>query len=224
MIISKQKHWELKIIEDEVIICYNENPHTHIVRIGKTKSQQRSFHRLASIVSHVPNVTRKQPLRNGAFSPTEDGAVCFFTTCQVHIPWRDRSWQMVMPQYIGCCQRAHDESWWIMKIYDDIWWYMLIYDDIWWCMLIYEPQQHEVFWVISQHINHWGWTCPCLNMDARTNTHQGFAEPSPVDAQSGTVVIGSALLDGPGGGEANKTLQGRREQCTRSWYIKMGSG
>ena len=145
-------------------------------------------------------------------------------TCQVHIPWRDRSWQMVMPQYIGCCQRAHDESWWIMKIYDDIWWYMLIYDDIWWCMLIYEPQQHEVFWVISQHINHWGWTCPCLNMDARTNTHQGFAEPSPVDAQSGTVVIGSALLDGPGGGEANKTLQGRREQCTRSWYIKMGSG
>lgn len=33
--------------------------HTHIVRIGKTKSQQGSFHRLASIVSHVPNVTRK---------------------------------------------------------------------------------------------------------------------------------------------------------------------
>ena len=32
-------------------------------------------------------------------------------------------------------------------------------------------------------------------MDARTNTHQGFAEPSPVDAQRGTVVIGSALLD-----------------------------
>ena len=151
MIISKQKHWELKIIEDEVIICYNENPHTHIVRIGKTKSQQRSFHRLASIVSHVPNVTRKQPLRNGAFSPTEDGAVCFFTTC------RDLSGAHPMegPVLTHGDAPIHwllpKGTWWIMMNHEDIWWYMMIYVDIWWYMMMNVDIWTSTAWGFLSH-------------------------------------------------------------------------
>ena len=54
-------------------------------------------------------------------------------------------------------------------------------------------------------------------MNARTNTHQGFAKPSPVDAEGGAVVIGSALLDGPSevgteAGFANTPGTGRRKK------------
>ena len=229
MIISKHKHWELKIIEDEVIICYNENPNTHIVRIGKTKSQQRSFHRLASIVSHVPNVTRK-PVKQRCLQP--DRRWCRVLLHDLWGPVGCTSHGGTGPDKCLLCPNKlavakghmmnHEDLWWYMLIYDDICYYMMMYDYICWYMNLNSMRFSESStWITGDKhfcfIKRRDVPCPlpCLNMNARTNTHQGFAEPSPVDAQSGTVVIGSALLDGPGSGEA--PLQVRREQFTRSF-------
>jgi hypothetical protein len=102
------------------------------------------------------------PWSNGAFSPTEDGAVCFFTTCGdlsgahpmegpvlTNVCYAPINW--LLPKGTWWIMMNHEDIWWYMMIYDDIWWYMLIYVDIWWCMMMYVDIWTSTAWGFLSH-------------------------------------------------------------------------